>query len=86
MPKQVLIGETNDVLISMMGVRKTVWLVKCKVFRMLEVANIAWVSFPPLHELEINPLGPVPRTPYDDTPMSSLTLGADNGDFLIEEP
>lgn len=52
MPKQVLIGETNDVLISMMDVRNRVWLANSKVFRMLEVAKIVWVYFPPLRELE----------------------------------
>lgn len=52
MPKQVLIGETDDVLISMMDVRNRVWMVNSKVFRMLEMAKIVWVCFSPLCELE----------------------------------
>lgn len=40
MPKQVLIGETNDLLISMMDIRNRVLLVKSKVFKMCEVSEI----------------------------------------------
>lgn len=53
MPKQVLIGETNDMLISMLDVSNRVSLVKSKVFRMCEAAKIVWIHFTPLHELGI---------------------------------
>jgi hypothetical protein len=38
MPNQLLNGETNDFLITVMDVRNRVLLVKCKAVRMCEVA------------------------------------------------
>lgn len=71
MPKQVLTGETNDLLFSIRAVRNRVSLVKSKVFRMCGVDSLdTFLTF--VRTENKNPLGPVPLMPVTLTYKQSL--------------